>query len=148
MVLDTKWTVQSLEEHRSPGTFLLICGLWRQIVSCQKGKIETSSGLYHKCQSRVWGERELHGLLYQRLQRDPLSKRIAKKKGKEKKKERERENRPGKWHHWGCGEEKPSPCCARTGKQTDGCWADCVLTDARQVVEEQVFSEVLTEKVD
>ena len=33
----------------------------------------------------------MHGLLYQRLQRDPLSKRIAKKKGKEKKRERERE---------------------------------------------------------
>ena len=28
----------------------------------------------------------MHGLLYQRLQRDPLSKRIAKKKGNEKKK--------------------------------------------------------------
>ena len=54
----------------------------------------------------------------------------------------------GNWEdRWVYGEEQ-SLCCAHTGKQTDGFWPDCVLTDARRVVKEQVFPEVLTERVD
>ena len=117
MVLYTKWTVQgqaqSLEEHQNTVMFLLIfVRLWGHIVFCQKGKIETNSGLYLICRSCFWGEREeFHGLLCQKLQKDP--------KARESKENYHRE----KWDHWVCREEQ-SLCCAQTSKQNDGCWAD------------------------
>ena len=129
MVLHTEWKVQcpaqSLEEHQNPGTFLLICcRLWGHIVSCQKFRIDTSSGLYHECQSRVWGEREdLHGLLCQKLQKYP--------KARESKFCYHR----GKWEdRWVCREEQ-SLCLSSFGS-SDGFFnmlATAVLNSKRTV---------------
>ena len=62
---------RALRNNETQGRFCRFLVIYEDIF-CQKGKSETSSGLYHKCQSCVWGEREeFHGLLYEKLLKDP-----------------------------------------------------------------------------
>ena len=103
-----KWTAQgpaqSLEKHQSPWTFLLIFGrLWGRIVSYQKSKL------------RAVPQMPKSRLRRERISWSVVSNAAERSKCKRIKMLSSREVRRLLSIH-----------CARTGRQTDRCWAECV----------------------